>query len=154
MEDFLELPNGVTPATEVFIGKRLPLSEMPNFFSFQPDEVKYGLQALLKWSGAAGGKEAAGVLFKGVNGDTKFRDLTVGSETSVNILTTDLSRLSPDEARIKLKEISDGDVFSRFVDRRFVLISEQYPDVDSKIEGSILFISDLKGILNGCLSLL
>ena len=67
MNDFFEIPKGVVPSSEKFLGQTLSINQMPSTFSFQSNEIKYGLQQLSKWSRAAGGKETAGVIYEGTN---------------------------------------------------------------------------------------
>jgi hypothetical protein len=124
MIDLLEIPKGVVPFSEKFLGQTLSIDQMPNFFSFQSSEIRYGLQALSKWARAAGGKETAGVIYESANENMRFRHITIGSESDVNIFIHDLSKLTPVNARNELQTIAHYDTFSQKAEDKFVLLPE------------------------------
>lgn len=111
-------------ASDEFLDKNLPLEEMPQFFSFQSEEIRFGLQALSKWSEKSGGKETAGVIYNDTSPQKRFKDIAIGTDTEVNFITYDLSQLTTEQAHERMLE------FDRYSKNRghqiFVLLPEDY----------------------------
>lgn len=118
-------------SSEKFLRQNLPVDQMPPFFSFQNDEVKFGLVALSKWAKAAGGKETAGVIYTDATENMRFRHTNIGIETGVSIYNHDLSKLTPVRAQERLVEISNSNKAA------FVLLPEGCPN-DTKLNERII----------------
>ncbi|MFZ2025054.1 MAG: hypothetical protein WAV51_02130 [Microgenomates group bacterium] len=128
MIDSLEIPKGSIPSSDTFLGKSLPLNLMPKFFSFQNDEVKFGLSALSKWAHAGNETETAGVLFEDLTGKLRFRDITEGGDAGVEIHINNLTHLGPDKARQELQRIAHVQSLYDLHEDRFVLLPEMNAD--------------------------
>lgn len=125
------------PSPDKFIGQNLAANQMPAFFSFQSDEIRYGFLALSKWSKEAGGKETAGVVYEDINGNMRFRHITIGTKTVVGISIQDLSHKSVTDVRKELSYISSAVEYSKSDRNSFVLLPESFNDDVSLIKGVI-----------------
>lgn len=118
-EELYKIIHEESVSSDQFLGQQISIGQAPSKFTFPNSEIKYGLQALPKWTKAAGDKETAGILFTDLSGATRFRDLAKGEQSDVDIFVLDYSNRTPERASALLSQLS-------LTERAFILVPDGF----------------------------
>lgn len=137
----IESNTNISWPNEEFMGQKLLVEKMPSRFSFQSDEVRYGLLALSKWTNNTM-KETAGVIYMDDDNNLRFQHTGKGTVMMVSCMVYDFGNLTNNEIDEELRNdrIFVDEKYLKPDENYFVLFPKNYP-YEGKISSKITSVT-------------